>query len=153
MTGLLWGRANVRSGYCPVERMSGRANVYRASVRGLLSSQVTVQSGYCLVGLLSGRVTVFQVSVHRAAVCRACVLGEVSVGLVSGRAIVRLMTGTRKFVKVTVLIFKEWHIFGHKNAKILKFHKSILNFSEILCDDRHSKESKSNLFHSSGQFR
>ena len=153
MTGLLWGRANVRSGYCPVDRMSGRANVYRASVRGLLSSQVTVQSGYCLVGLLSSRATV------RSGYCLSgkcpsgyCLSGMCSRGSVC-RAIVRLMTGIRKFVKVTVLNFKEWHIFGHKNAKILKFHKSILNFSEILCDDRHSKESKSNLFHSSGQLR
>ena len=58
--------------------MSGRVNVYRASVHGLLSGQVTVQSSYCPVGLLSGRVTAF---VHRATVCWKCVLGEVSIGL------------------------------------------------------------------------
>ena len=44
---------NVRSIYCPVGRMSARANIYRAPVRGLLSGQVTVQSSYCPVGLLS----------------------------------------------------------------------------------------------------
>lgn len=36
---------NVRSSYCPAERISGRANVYRASVCELLSGQVAVQSG------------------------------------------------------------------------------------------------------------
>ena len=44
---------NIRSGYCPVRLLSGRANVYRASVHGLLSGQATVQSGDCPVGLLS----------------------------------------------------------------------------------------------------
>ena len=52
MIGLLWGRANVRSGYCPVGRMSG----------GLMSIGLcpwaAVRSGYCPVGLLSGRVSV-----------------------------------------------------------------------------------------------
>ena len=90
MIGLLWGRANVRSGYSPVGRMSSGANVYRASVNGLLFSQVTVQSGYCPVGLLSGWATVFRVSVHRDTVCRGCVLGEVSIGLVSSRATLRI---------------------------------------------------------------
>ena len=90
MIGLLWGRANVRSSYCPVGRMSGRANVYRSPVRGLLSGQVTVESSYCPVGLPSGWATVFRVSVHRASVCWGYVLGEVSVRLVSGRATVRI---------------------------------------------------------------
>ena len=90
MIGLLWGRANVRSGYCPVRRMSSRANVYRASVDGLLFNQVTVQSGYCPVGLLSGRATVFWVSVHRATACQGCVLGGVSIALVSSRATLRI---------------------------------------------------------------
>ena len=67
--------------------MSGRVNVYRASVHGLLSGQVTVQSSYCPVGLLSGRATVF---VHRATACRKCVHGEVSIELVSGRATARI---------------------------------------------------------------
>ena len=53
-----------------LKRLSDRANVYRASVRGLLSGQVTVQSGYYLVGLPAGRVTVCWESVHRATVCR-----------------------------------------------------------------------------------
>ena len=44
---------NVRSIYCLVGRMSARAIIYRAPVRGLLSGQVTVQSSYCPVGLLS----------------------------------------------------------------------------------------------------
>ena len=70
--------------------MSGQAIIYRAPVRGLLSGQVTVQSGYCPVGLLSGRDTVFHVNVHRASVCRRCVLGEVSVGLVSARGTFRI---------------------------------------------------------------
>ena len=65
---------NIRSGYCPVRLLSGLANVYRASVHGLLS----------------GRATVFRVSVHRATVCRGYFLGEVSIGLVSGRATVRI---------------------------------------------------------------
>ena len=86
--GLMSVRVNVSSGYCPVGRVSCQANVYRASVHGLLSGQVTVQSGYCLVELLSGRATVFRVSVHRATVCRGCVLGEVSIGLLSSRATV-----------------------------------------------------------------
>ena len=62
--GLLWDRANVHSGYCPVVRISGRANFYQASVHGLLYGQVTVRSGYYLVGLLSDRVTVCRLSVH-----------------------------------------------------------------------------------------
>ena len=49
------GLVNVRSGYCPVGRITGWSNVYRASVRGLLSVQVTLQSSYCPVGLLSLR--------------------------------------------------------------------------------------------------
>ena len=82
--------ANVRSGYCPVKLLSGRANIYRASLHGLLSGQVTVHSGYYPVRLLSGRATVFRVSLHRATVCRGSILGEVSIGLVSGRATVRI---------------------------------------------------------------
>ena len=70
--------------------MSVRANIYRASVHGLLSGQVTVWSGYCPVTLLSGRATVFRVSVPWATVCRGCVLGEVSIGLESGRATLRI---------------------------------------------------------------
>ena len=49
-------QVNVRLGYCPVGRMSGRVNVYRASVCALL----TVRLGYCLIWLLSGRVTFFR---------------------------------------------------------------------------------------------
>ena len=89
-----------RLGYCGVRLMyvrttvllgmSGQAIIYRAPARGLLSGQVTVQSGYCPVGLLSGRATVFHVNVYRASVCRRCVLGEVSVGLVSARATFRI---------------------------------------------------------------
>ena len=41
---------NVRSSYCPAGRISGRANVYRASVCELLSGQIAVQSGYCVSG-------------------------------------------------------------------------------------------------------
>ena len=70
--------------------MSDQANVSRASVRGLLSGQVTVQSGYSLVGLRSSRTTVFRKIIYWATVCRRCVLGEVSFGLVSGRAPVRI---------------------------------------------------------------
>ena len=83
MIELLWGRAKVRLGYFRIGHMSGRANVYRASVRGLLSSQVTFRSDYCPVGLC-----VFRVTFHRATVCQRCVHGEVSVGIVSGRATV-----------------------------------------------------------------
>ena len=78
------GRVNVRSGYCPVGSMSGRANVYWASVLRLLSGQVTIQSGYCPVGLLSGRATV----------CQGRVLGEVPIGLVNGWATVRILFKT-----------------------------------------------------------
>ena len=81
---------NIRSGYCPDGHMPGRANVYRASVRGLLSGQVAARSGYCPVGLLSGQVTFCRVNVHRATVCRGCVLREVSVGLVSGWATIQV---------------------------------------------------------------
>ena len=76
-------QVNFCSGYCPVGLWSGQANVYQASVNGLLSGQVTVQSVYCSVGLLSGQATVFWVSVYWATACRGCVLGEVSIGLVS----------------------------------------------------------------------
>ena len=50
-----------------------------------MSVWVNIRSDYCPVRLLSGRATVFRVSVHRATV-----LGEVSIGLVSGRATVRI---------------------------------------------------------------
>ena len=59
-------RVNVHSVYCPVGRMSGRANIYRASVRGLLP----------------GRATVFWVSVHQPTVSCGCFLKEVFLGLV-----------------------------------------------------------------------
>ena len=88
------GRVNVRSGYCPVGSMSGRTNVYWASVLRLLSGQVTIQSGYCPVGLLSGRATVFRLTVPRATVCQGRVLGEVSIGLVNGWATVRILFKT-----------------------------------------------------------
>ena len=84
------GRVNVRSGYCLVGNMSGRANVYWASVLRLLSGQVTVQLGYCPVGLLSGQATVFRLTVPRATVCQGRVLGEVSIGLVNSWATVRV---------------------------------------------------------------
>ena len=61
-------QVNVCSAYCPVELMS----------TGLLSM------GCCPVGLLSW------VSVHRVTVCWGCVLEEVSIGLVSGWATVRI---------------------------------------------------------------
>ena len=99
---------NVRSGYCPVGRMSGWANIYQASIHGSLSSQVPVQSGYCPVGLLSGRVTVFRVSVHRATACRGCVLQEVSIGLVPGRPTVRIRC--KKGVLKNVAIFTGKHL-------------------------------------------
>ena len=70
--------------------MSGRVNFYRTSVREL-SGQVTARSGSCPVGLLSGRITVCRVSVHGATVCRGCVLVEVVVELVSGRATVWIL--------------------------------------------------------------
>ena len=89
------GRVNVRSGYCPVGSMSGRANVYWTSVLRLLSGQVTVQSGYCPVGLLSGWATVFWLTVPRATVCQGRVLGEVSIGLVNGWATVRILLRLR----------------------------------------------------------
>ena len=89
------GRVNVRSGYCPVGSMSGRANVYWTSVLRLLSGQVTVQSGYCPVGLLSGRATVFWLTVPRATVCQGRVLGEVSIELVNGWATVRILLRLR----------------------------------------------------------
>ena len=61
---------------------------------GLMSTELPsvgcCQSCYCPIGLLSGRASVFWISVHRATVCRGCVLGEVSAGLVSGRASVRI---------------------------------------------------------------
>ena len=81
-------QVNVCPGYCSVGRMSGRAYFYWASVLGLLFGEFTIRSSYCPVGLLSNRATVFQVSIHQATVCRGCVLGEVSVGLLSGRATV-----------------------------------------------------------------
>ena len=52
--------------------MSRQINVYWASIRGLLSVQVTIRSSYCL-----------RVSVHRDTACRECVVGEVSIGLLS----------------------------------------------------------------------
>ena len=58
-----------------------------------MSGLVNVRSGYCPVELLSGRASVSQVSVHRATVCRGRALGEISVGLVSGRASVRIPYG------------------------------------------------------------
>ena len=70
---------NVRSSYFRIGRMSSRANVYWATIRGLLSGQVTVLLGYCLVGLPSGGVTV----------SRGCLLGEVPIMLMSTRATVR----------------------------------------------------------------
>ena len=51
---------------------------------------VAVRSYYCTVGLLPGQITVFWVSVDRATVCRGCFLWEVSAGLLSSRAIVRI---------------------------------------------------------------
>ena len=74
--------ATVRLGYCLVELMS--------TIHGLLYGQVTVQLGYCPVGLLSSQATVFWVSVHRVTVCWGCVLGKVSIGLLSGWATVRI---------------------------------------------------------------
>ena len=55
-----------------------------------MSVWVNIRSDYCPVRLLSGRATVFRVSVHRATVCRGYVLEEVSIGLVSGQATVRI---------------------------------------------------------------
>ena len=111
MVGLPWGQANFRSGYCPVGRMSGPA-----SVHGLLSGQVTVQSGYCPVRLLSSRATVFRVSVNRVTACRGYALEEVSIGLVSGRATVRIpikrICPARKNLKQALnheLVFKKVH--------------------------------------------
>ena len=50
---------------------------------------------------------------------------------------------------MTICIFKEWEIFGPKNTKIQKFHKiCLLDFSGILCNDRHSKGSKNEDFFS-----
>ena len=54
---------------------------------------VAVRSYYCTVGLLPGQITVFWVSVDRATVCRGCFLWEVSAGLLSSRAIVRIPFG------------------------------------------------------------
>ena len=88
--GLMSVWVNVHSGYCPVVRISGRANFSRASVHGLLYGQVTVRSGYYLVGLLSDGVTVCRLSVHSATISEVCVLREVSWGVVSGWASFRI---------------------------------------------------------------
>ena len=70
----MYFRATVLLGVCLVRIMS----------IGLLSM------GYCLVRLLNGWATVFQVNVHWATLCRECVLGELSVGLVSGWVTVQI---------------------------------------------------------------
>lgn len=76
---------NVCSGYCPV----GRTSVRLMSIRhlskgccplGLLSSWFTVRSGYYA-----------QDNFYRSVVYWGCVLGELFVGLVSGRATVRIL--------------------------------------------------------------
>ena len=85
--GLMSVWVNVHLDYCLIGRMLGRANVYRVPVHGLLSVQVTVQSGCCPIRLLSGQTTVFWVSIHQASICRICILGEVSIGLVPGRTL------------------------------------------------------------------
>ena len=97
---------NIRSGYCPVGLMSSRVIVYRVSASGLLSGQVTVWSGYSPVGLLPGQVTVCWVSVHRATVCQGCVLGEVSVRLVSDWASVQKSFGIYLYLKLKILFRK-----------------------------------------------
>ena len=90
--------ATVWSGYCLVGLMSiGLQSMGCCKVR-LLSSQVTVWSGYCLFGLLSSQATVFWVNVHWATLCRGCVLGEVFMGLVSGRATVWILLGPTLFL-------------------------------------------------------
>lgn len=70
--GLISVRVNVHLRYYPVGGTPGRANVYWASV------------------LMSCRVTVCRVSVHQTTVCRGCLFGEESVGLVPGRASVQI---------------------------------------------------------------
>ena len=101
--GLISVRVNGRLGYCLVGYclvglMSiGLQSMGCCKVR-LLSSQVTVWSGYCLFGLLSSQATVFWVNVHWATLCRGCVLGEVFMGLVSGRATVWILLGPTLFL-------------------------------------------------------
>lgn len=47
---------------------------------------------------------------------------------------------------MNVSTFKEWDIFGLKRSKIQKFHKICpLDYSQILCDGRHSKGRKSDF--------
>ena len=101
--GLISVRVNGRLGYCLVGYclvglMSiGLQSMGCCKVR-LLSSQVTVWSGYCLFGLLSSQATVFWVNVHWATLCWGCVLGEVFMGLVSGRATVWILLGPTLFL-------------------------------------------------------
>ena len=108
---------NIRSGYCPVGCMSSRVIVYRISVSRLLSGQVTVWSCYSPVGLLPGPVTVCWVSVHRATVCQGCVLGEVSVRLVSDWASVQKSFGIYLYLKLKIL-FRKWHSSRELNLRI-----------------------------------
>ena len=108
---------NIRSGYCPDGRMSNRVIVYRVSVSGLLSVQVTFWLGYSSVGLLPGRVTVCWVSVHRATVCQGCVLGKVSVRLVSDWASVQISFGIYLYLKLKIL-FRKWHSSRELNLRL-----------------------------------
>ena len=80
---------NFFSGCCPFGLMSARASVGRVSVRRVNVRRMIVQQGYCPIGLLSGWGSIRRASVRRGTVSRACVLGNVSIGILSVRATVR----------------------------------------------------------------
>ena len=120
--------------------MSGRANLGRAT-----DHRNTVQSGYSPIGLLSFRVTVSWTTIPRTNVPSGCcqwgyclsgyVLGEVSVGLVFGRATVResfFVSLQACSLTQAVLNCKHFH-----NEFYINFYKTIIARNDKMVISHH----------------